>query len=317
MLSPLAKTILKHPGRFLLRVLKGFRANQGLLLSGAVAYYALLSIIPLFILLMVALSHVVDETRLLATVARYLELAVPAESQAIVNQLAEFLSHRGVLSWVMVGILLFFSSMTFTVLENAMSVIFFHRVAIQRRHFLISALLPYLFILLLGLGFLVVTLISSLFQSVEATHITFLGHDWGFDGLSSAVLYLIGLGGEVLMLTSIYLVMPVGRLSLRHALLGGVTAALLWEVTRLGLTWYFSTLRLLLAITANCVNSCNCIAALFREAGVTWKCRRSMSRMLYLTTGKWCVINVRGTCVINWSKLVSNRNRHRSYTPTK
>ena len=44
------------------------------------------------------------------------------------------------------------------------------------------------------------------------------------------------------MLTSIYLVMPVGRLSLRHALIGGVTAALLWEITRHVLVWYFATL---------------------------------------------------------------------------
>jgi YihY family inner membrane protein len=36
--------------------------------------------------------------------------------------------------------------------------------------------------------------------------------------------------------------MPVGRLSLRHALLGGVTAALLWEVTRHVLAWYYATL---------------------------------------------------------------------------
>jgi membrane protein len=44
------------------------------------------------------------------------------------------------------------------------------------------------------------------------------------------------------MLTSLYLVMPAGRMSLRHALLGGVTAALLWELTRRVLIWYFSTL---------------------------------------------------------------------------
>jgi uncharacterized BrkB/YihY/UPF0761 family membrane protein len=36
--------------------------------------------------------------------------------------------------------------------------------------------------------------------------------------------------------------MPVGRLSLRYALIGGVTAALLWELTRHLLVWYFSTL---------------------------------------------------------------------------
>ena len=41
--------VLQHPGAFALRVLKAFRKNQGLLLAGAVAYYALLSIVPLLI----------------------------------------------------------------------------------------------------------------------------------------------------------------------------------------------------------------------------------------------------------------------------
>jgi len=42
--------VLKRPGGFALRALKGFQANQGLLLAGAVAYYTLLSLIPLLIL---------------------------------------------------------------------------------------------------------------------------------------------------------------------------------------------------------------------------------------------------------------------------
>ena len=36
------------------------------------------------------------------------------------------------------------------------------------------------------------------------------------------------------------MVMPVGQLSLRHALIGGITATLLWEVTRHLLVWYFA-----------------------------------------------------------------------------
>ena len=51
-----------------------------------------------------------------------------------------------------------------------------------------------------------------------------------------------GVLGEILMLTAIYLVMPVGRLSLRHALIGGVAAGLLWELTRHVLVWYYATL---------------------------------------------------------------------------
>jgi uncharacterized BrkB/YihY/UPF0761 family membrane protein len=38
--------------------------------------------------------------------------------------------------------------------------------------------------------------------------------------------------------------MPVGRLELRHALIGGITAVVLWEITRHILVWYFSTLSL-------------------------------------------------------------------------
>ena len=238
------KAVIKHPGHFFLRVLKGFRANQGLLLSGAVAYYTLLSVIPLFTLVLVALSHIVDETRLLAILGQYLELVVPGESGAIMKQITSFLEHRDVVGWVLAGALLFFSSMTFTVLENAMSVIFFHRVRIKRRRFMTSAILPYLFILFLGLGFLVVTLISGVLQSVGELHVTLFGHAWSLSGLSKTLLYLIGLSGQILMLTSIYLVMPVGRLSLRRALIGGITAGLLWEITRHVLVWYFSTLSL-------------------------------------------------------------------------
>ena len=53
---------------------------------------------------------------------------------------------------------------------------------------------------------------------------------------------MLGIAGEVLLLTSIYFVMPVGRLSWRHALFGGVFAAGLWELTRHVLVWYFGTL---------------------------------------------------------------------------
>ena len=41
---------------FLMRVLGRFRQNQGLLLAGAIAYYALLSIIPLLILILIVFA---------------------------------------------------------------------------------------------------------------------------------------------------------------------------------------------------------------------------------------------------------------------
>lgn len=237
-----AAQILRQPGAFAIRTLKGFRANQGLLLAGAVAYYALLSIVPMLILTVIALSHFVDQAALLQTLGRYLEWLVPGQSGVIIAELANFLLHRDVLSWVLLASMLFFSSLAFTVLENAMSVIFHHRVAIRRRHFLISAVIPYAYILSLGLGLLLVTLVAGSLQAIGQQRVEFLWRSWSLGGVSGALLYLLGLAGEIFVLTSVYLVMPVGRPSLQHALLGAVAAALMWEVSRHALVWYFTTL---------------------------------------------------------------------------
>src|SRR3954471_22760546 len=121
-----ATTVLQHPGAFALAVLNGFRANQGVLLAGAVAYYTLLSLVPLLILIFMALSHIFSEDQLLLTLREYLEFVVPGQSGALVEELRAFLVHREVLGGVLLVTMLFFSALAFTVMENAMSVIFLH-----------------------------------------------------------------------------------------------------------------------------------------------------------------------------------------------
>ncbi|HUP97997.1 MAG TPA: YihY/virulence factor BrkB family protein [Usitatibacter sp.] len=232
----------RQAGSFAWCTLKAFKANQGLLLAGAVAYYALLSLIPLLILILVALTHVVGEAELLDAMSRYLDWLVPGQGMALTAEFEQFLQHREVMGWVLFLTMVFFSSLAFTVLENAMSVIFHHRVAIRRRRFLVSALLPYLYILMLGMGILLVTLASGSLAAMGDRSVQLLGHTWGLGGLSGVLLYLLGVAGEIFVIASIYMVMPVGRLSWRHALIGGATAALLWELTRHVLLWYFETL---------------------------------------------------------------------------
>jgi hypothetical protein len=81
-----ATKVLQRPGTFALAVLKGFRANQGVLLAGAVAYYTLLSLVPLLILSLMALSHLFSEDQLLQTLREYLEFVVPGQSSALVQE---------------------------------------------------------------------------------------------------------------------------------------------------------------------------------------------------------------------------------------
>jgi YihY family inner membrane protein len=115
-----------------------------------------------------------------------------------------------------------------------MAVIFFHRVRTRSRSFLMSVAMPYLFILLLGLGLLVVTVVGTIVQTA------------GYPFLNSGgvLLYILGVLGLTLMLTAIYLVVPVGRSSFRHALVGGVSAGVLWEIARHLMVWYFRTLSM-------------------------------------------------------------------------
>ncbi|HEV7881774.1 MAG TPA: YihY/virulence factor BrkB family protein [Bradyrhizobium sp.] len=234
--------VFAAPGGFALAVVKQFRANQGILLAGAVAYYTLLSLIPLLILILLALSHLVPEDRLLLTLAEYLEFVVPGQSTALVDEVRKFLEHKEVVGSILLVTMLFFSALAFTILENAMSVIFYHRVKIKRRHFMVSAAMPYLFILFLGVGLLIVTVLSGALQSIGTRSITILGQPRSLDQLSIFLLYLLGVTGEMLLLTAIYFVMPVGRLFFRHALIGGVTATLLWEIMRHMLAWYYTTM---------------------------------------------------------------------------
>jgi len=99
-----------------------------------------LGIPELMIILVIILSHVVEADRLMTTLARYLELVVPGQSAPLVVELRSFIAHREVIGWTLAVTLVFFSSLAFSVLENAMSVIFYHRVLRKHRRFIV---IPY------------------------------------------------------------------------------------------------------------------------------------------------------------------------------
>jgi len=227
---------------FLIRVLQDFRRNQGLLLAGAIAYYTLLSIVPLSILALIVLSHFIEKGLLFHTLSTYIEMMIPGYAATLTEQVRVFLEHgRSVGIFVFLA-MLFFSSIAFTVLESAMSVIFFHRVRTQRRHFLLSAIIPYVYMFLIGVGILLVSFIAGAIETHSGRQLVIFRWVLSLEGFSIVALYIIGILGEVLLLTSFYLVMPVVRITFRHALMGGTIATVLWEITRRVLAWYYSVL---------------------------------------------------------------------------
>jgi membrane protein len=139
--------------------------------------------------------------------------------------------------------MLFFSSLGFKVLESAISVIFTHRVENSKRHILVSLLvLPFGYIFFISSMLFLGTFLIVDLMAIGGEHIVILGHSWSLGGFSRWLIYIAGVFGEILLISSIYYFMPVGRLTARHALIGGATAGLLWEIIRQAMAWYFGTL---------------------------------------------------------------------------
>lgn len=227
------RLILSHPLAFAQRVWRGARRNQLLLLSGALAYNALLSIVPFFALILLGLSLFMDQEDLLRALRGTVELVVPGQAAVVVDQIRGLLEGRELLGWVSIGMLVFFSASAFLVLEGALERIFAHRRLITRRHPLVSMVIPYSYMLVLGAGLVLLSVTIGLASGLEER----MPHS-----LTSATAELGGFLLLVLLLTSLYKVMPAGRIGLGQAFVGGFAAAALWEVVRHILAWYFSNL---------------------------------------------------------------------------
>ncbi len=226
---------------FITNVVHNFRYNQGFLLSGAVAYYTLLSVAPLSILILTLLSNVIGEERLVATMATYIDMVMPGYTTTLLEHVRTFVINRHFIGTIGFLVMLFFSSVAFTVLENAISVIFYHHVRHERRGFMVSALIPFVYICSLALGIVLVSIMVGAVETIENRHIIFLNWSISLAGSVRIAVYILGIIGELLMLTSVYLVMPVVKITVRHALIGGMAATLLWEIIRRILVWYYTS----------------------------------------------------------------------------
>ena len=236
-----------HVVRFGLRVVwRFFGRNNGLILAGAVAYNTLLSLIPLFAVILLFFSFFKDKDRLLETIKVELELVAPGQADAIGEVLVDFANQMELIGVIGLVVLLFFSSIAFRILENAMTEIFDMPSEKEKRAFWVSALIPYAFICLMGVGIVVLTAGTSILDAFprEVMVVPLLEWEISADDTRSLVLYISGVVGMVLIFTAIYLVMPLQKISPHRALVGGLTATILWEIVRHFLVWYFTHISL-------------------------------------------------------------------------
>lgn len=233
--------------RFCWRVLRRFHRNKGLLLSGAVAYNTLLSVVPLLGVILLLLSHLMDPWALLEIIHTQIGMLQPATSSTVDAIFAAFLEERSYAGGVSIAVLLFFSAFAFRTLEDAMEIVFETAHHKWGRHPLVSVAIPLLYIAAIALALTGFTLLLVAFDALDARYLSWMG----VASAGEVVPLFIKLGGLlalVMLFTSFYRVLPSASLSFRQCLIGGTVAAVLWELVRSLLVWYFQNISLVGAI---------------------------------------------------------------------
>jgi membrane protein len=228
--------------RFAIRTLREFFLhNHGLLLAGAVAFNMMLSLVPLCVVLIVALSHVVDARLLVESITAEAALIAPGLASSLEHLLEDFLRQRRWIGWIGAVALLSFSSLAFRVIEDAFAIIFHRPIPSLKRKFWKSMLMPYLFILIVAAGLIVITVFNAILDSPGSLAEQFPPLQSLISRHIGTIAYAISVAGLVLLFTLFYKILPVAHVPFRRALAGGCTAGLLWEVTRHLLVSYYSS----------------------------------------------------------------------------
>ncbi len=235
------------PGRLLRfagRVGGSFLGNRGLLLAGGVGYNALLSLVPFLAVVVSLLSLAFDEEQILAVLRAEVAELVPQHAGTVVDAARTFIEAGGPTGAFTALALVFFSSIAFRMLEEAVATIFHTSVGGVRRRVWVSAVLPYLTIAIVVAALFALPVAPYSLDALGERSVRIFGVGRSLAGPVAWVVGVLNFVGLVLAFAAIYHVLPVVRISIRRALVGGLTAAVLWRGVARFLVYFFTNVSM-------------------------------------------------------------------------
>jgi len=224
--------IFKRIGNFWRYVIKHFINDNCTYRASALAFTTILSVVPLLtvgftVLIFIPLFNSFNDQIQTFIFQHFL----PSSGETIQHYLQEFISQTAKLSWIGIIFLLATVILTLYTIESSLNEIW--RVIVARswlKRFCLYWILMIFMPLIFGASFIISIYLRNLPYASNAIIIT-------LPFIFSAAAF-----------TFLYKALPSTFVAWKHSILGGLTAAILFEITKLGFTWYliqFPTYELL------------------------------------------------------------------------
>lgn len=223
--------------KFILVVLKSvvdFFRDGGLMLAGSISYFSMMAIVPFCLLLVAIFGYILGESQeLVDFFSEHLISFFPQITQEITDELKKLISYKsiGLFTLILYGL---FSFQLFSSLEIALNVIF---KAKGRRHPLISIFLSFLIITLIITFIMASFGATTAFTLLEALRKIFpelrVGRITGF-----LIAFVVPLILVFLTAMTLYVLLPVKKVRLKHAVPGAIFTAVFLEAAKYFFTFY-------------------------------------------------------------------------------
>lgn len=233
----------KQPSRlgkalgFTRRLVRAFFRNRGLLLAGALAYNAMLALLPLSALLMFGLSMLVDPEQLTAVLSTRLGPFLPGRGETLPAIVGSFMAHRDVVGAVTVVLLIGFSLLGVRTVKQALDIVFGETKESRQRPLLRSLTLEFALTMAMVVALALLTGLALALDALSDRQLTLMGirlstgDAWLFEILSAA--------GVAALIAVLYVTLAPRRVRWRSALATGAVVAAAWQPVEALLAWFF------------------------------------------------------------------------------
>ncbi len=219
---------------------RNYKSNGDVNQAAAMAFYSILSTIPLFILTIIVAGYFFSSyPNVSENIIDAIRGFNPYFSERLLAQLGQIGRKKHLLGWAGVLGLVGLSSMIFNSMETALNIIFRSR---KKRNYFISKLLAFSMIpagWIIGSISLVISYTAALLvkQSVEIAE----GLDISLGVMSGALLrYAVPYLITVIFFYFVYRIIPADKIRSNVALAGSALFALLMEIAKQLFTWYIT-----------------------------------------------------------------------------